>query len=575
MTAMSARVPTVDDLRAEVDRQSLMAHVAEFARRVKLSGTPDEFESFRYLEGSMRGYGYRTELVLHDAYISLPGRCVVKADGHALKSITHSMSAGTSGTIEAPLVSVGDGKAAHFAGKPTEGAILLVEGIADEDVAVRAVASGAIGAIHISPNEHLYEMCISPVWGSPSDVSRSSLPNLVVATIARADGEMLLRRLGAGEPVRASMQTEVDTGWRKIPLLACDLAAPQATDDDVADTTGDGAPFVLLSGHHDTWHFGVMDNGTANATMLEVARLAAKYRDCLKRGLRVCFWSGHSHGRYAGSAWYADEHWLELEQRCVAHVNVDSTGGAGASVLTRSSVIDELAPLAHAVILAETGQSHEGRRHGRVADQSFWGIGIPSMFGSLSHQPKSVGGPALGWWWHTEHDLADRVDIDNLVRDTRVVLRTIWHLVTTPVLPLDYSVTARSLLSEIDPISPHVSKMLALDALRADIRTLETLSSAVSRSATDATEERCVAVNRGLVAVSRALVPLNYTRGDRFVPDPALEQPAWPCLEPLRLLAGLPAGSPEIPFVATRARQALNRLRHAIRAACRHLQRIV
>ena len=33
-----------------------------------------------------------------------------------------------------------------------------------------------------------------------------------------------------------------------------------------------------ISGHHDTWHYGVMDNGAANATMLEVARLTARER---------------------------------------------------------------------------------------------------------------------------------------------------------------------------------------------------------------------------------------------------------------------------------------------------------
>ena len=35
----------------------------------------------------------------------------------------------------------------------------------------------------------------------------------------------------------------------------------------------------------------------------------------------------NSAARYSGSAWYADEHWRELERRCAAHVNVDLTGG--------------------------------------------------------------------------------------------------------------------------------------------------------------------------------------------------------------------------------------------------------
>lgn len=61
-----------------------------------------------------------------------------------------------------------------------------------------------------------------------------------------------------------------------------------------------------------------MDNGGANATMLEAARLLAERHHEWQRGLRICFWSGHSHGRYSGSAWYADEYWDELDKRCIA-----------------------------------------------------------------------------------------------------------------------------------------------------------------------------------------------------------------------------------------------------------------
>ena len=62
-----------ESLLGAVDTDALMQHVREFARRVKLSGTPEERESFRYLQICMEEYGYRTTLLLHDAYISLPG----------------------------------------------------------------------------------------------------------------------------------------------------------------------------------------------------------------------------------------------------------------------------------------------------------------------------------------------------------------------------------------------------------------------------------------------------------------------------------------------------------------------
>jgi hypothetical protein len=67
--------------------------------------------------------------------------------------------------------------------------------------------------------------------------------------------------------------------------------------------------------------------------------------------------------------------------------------------------------------------------------------------------------------------------------------------------------------------------------------------------------------------VSRALVPINYTAGDRFVHDPALPNVPWPSLQGLRELAGLEPGSPETPFYVTHARQTRNRVSHALQQA--------
>ncbi len=532
-----------------------MAHLGEFARRVKLSGTPEELESFRYLEATMAAAGFRTTMLSHDAYISLPRRSEVRVGGETLPSITHSMSRPTPAAgLTAPLVYVGNGDPAAFAAQDVAGKIVLVDGIALEDVAVAASRAGAVGQIHISPTEQLYEMCISPVWGSPSQHTRGALPTTAICTIAHDAGARLRQRCRAGETVETFMVTEVDTGWRKTPLLVAELGAADQPDE----------PFVLFSGHHDTWHFGVMDNGSANATMLEAARLLAGARATWRRGLRVCFWSGHSHGRYSGSAWYADEAFEELDRRGVAHVNIDSTGGAGASVMTNSATIDELKGLAAEAIAAITDQVHAGNRHGRVADQSFWGVGLPSMFGSLSYQPRAPGDPLprLGWWWHTPCDLIEHIDADNLVRDTAIVVRVLHRLLTAPVLPLDYAACADSLLAELAGLEKTAGRSLDLRGLRAAAETLKRRATAALTA-----DAPPAAVNRALMRVSRALVPLNYTYGDRFRHDPALDHPAWPSLEGLRELAALSPDSPDLPFYVVHARQTRNRVAHALGAA--------
>jgi N-acetylated-alpha-linked acidic dipeptidase len=550
----------MSDAPLQPDRQILMGHIREFGKRVKLSGTAEELESFKYLERQIASYGYRTKLLLHDAYISLPGSAAVEIGGNAVRCITHSMSVSTPGEgISAEVIYVAEGAEADLEGIDVEGHIILVDGIATEDVAALASARGAIGQIHVSPNEHLYEMCVSPVWGSPSQHTRKQLPRTAICTIARDDGARLRQACRAGKAPVARLTTEVDTGWRKTPILVAELFPENRPD----------APFILFSGHHDTWHYGVMDNGGANATMLEAARLLAERRENWQRGLRICFWSGHSHGRYSGSAWYADEYWDELEQRCVAHVNVDSTGGAGADILTNSAVIDELKAVAARAVETVTGQVHRGRRHGRAADQSFWGVGIPSMFGSLSHQPP---GPvkmltALGWWWHTPHDTEEHIDPANLQRDTEIVLRVLGELLDARVLPLDYTAYAASLKDELSSLNGKLAGRLDIDKLISVADELHRRADAINEAARKGTAN-ADAINDRLRQASRLLVPLNYTYGDRFHHDNALPHPAWPSLSGLRELAALPEGHADIAFFTVHGRQTRNRLLSVLRQAC-------
>lgn len=529
----------------EVDGARLMGHCGAFARYVKLSGSAEELASMRYVQGEMDAAGYRTTLLSHDAYISLPGAASVLVDGVAVAAITHSFSqASGPGGLTGRVVYVGEGGEADFAAAgDVRGAIVLAEGIANPGVASRAAKAGAAGQLHISPHGHLHEMCISPVWGSPGPETFGNLPQTVTCTVSDGDGGALRDRVKAGDAPVVVLHAAVDTGWRKTPILVAELDGPEV----------DG-PFVLFSGHHDTWYFGVMDNGSANATMIESAKVLARHRAQWKRGLRLCFWSGHSHGRYSGSSWYVDTHWDELDRRCAVHVNVDSTGGVGATVLTESAAASELTGLASEVIRAETNAAHEGRRTSRSSDMSFWGVGVPSMFGSLSHQPPAPVKmrQALGWWWHTPHDLLDKVDEANLVRDTRVFVRALWRLLSDAVLPLDYAAHADALLTELAGIEAKLAGRMSLAPLVAGAAALRVAASGVVSDA-------------ALMAASRALVPVDYTTGDRFRHDPALPQPAWPVLQPIRDLAA--AAEDAVPFAAVDALRARNRMQHALRTA--------
>src|SRR5262249_9717735 len=150
--------------------------------------------------------------------------------------------------------------------------------------------------------------------------------------------------------------------------------------------------FVLLHGHLDSWHEGVGDNATGDATMLELARVFSQHRDKLARSLRIAWWSGHSHGRYAGSTWVSDAFGIALARDRVAQVNCDSPGCRWAETFNELTCMSEAEPLVHAAIEQIAGITPEPERPPRAGDYSFNGIGITSFYmlsSTMSDEPRA------------------------------------------------------------------------------------------------------------------------------------------------------------------------------------------
>ena len=407
-------------------------------------------------------------------------------------------------------------------------------------------------------------MIVSPVWGSPTEKTLSQLPSIPVLSVPHDCREALTAAIN--EQGEVYLATEVDTGWRDIPLLEAVLEAPESNGD-----------FVMFSGHIDAWHLGAMDNGGANATMLEVAAVMASHRHELVRDLRLLFWSGHSHGRYAGSTWYADHHYRLLYDHCLLHINIDSVGGRGATVLSEAPCMPETFDLAKRAVRAETGTDYVGSRYPRAGDQSFWGTGTPSVFMGLSEQPQSddeasrqftamFGGKAIGfgWWWHTPEDTLDKLDPELLLRDCRIYLRVVHEACTAAVMPLRFSCTVREiqqhLLMYADVAGEEVDFSEVLASARSLVEKLEELDARLEDKP-DAN-----AANALLKALGRVLIPLNYVAGSRFEHDPALPQPPVPCLAS----AFLPSKATDVDVRKggrIELRRALNRVELALRDA--------
>ena len=198
--------------------------------------------------------------------------------------------------------------------------------------------------------------------------------------------------------------------------------------------------FVLVGGHYCAWHEGITDNATGDACVLEMAKLLWQERASLERSVRLCWWPGHSHGRYSGSTWYADTFFTDLAEGGLAYYNIDSPGVKGATAYYCRNTCAEFDGYCRAVIAAVTGQTNAPVfRPMRAADQSFLASGMPSFsaypFLPDGHPDKRpwTGGCGNAWWWHTEHDTLDKADVSILATDVKVGLEAVWGLANATV----------------------------------------------------------------------------------------------------------------------------------------------
>jgi N-acetylated-alpha-linked acidic dipeptidase len=177
-------------------------------------------------------------------------------------------------------------------------------------------------------------------------------------------------------------------------------------------------------------------------------------------------------------------------------------------------------------------------------------------------------GSGTGWWWHTPFDTLDKMDEAILVRDTRIYLQVVWRLLTDPVLPFDYAEHAAYLADELRSLQQAAGDRFDLSAIAARAETLRGKVEQLNRIiAAGLDESREKIANATLTAVAHALVPVDYSTGDRFGQDPAIGQQAYPALQPLRGLSAHAPGSDQALFLEVGLRRARNRVAFALREA--------
>lgn len=555
-----------------LSREELRAAINVLAKEERLSGSPGERRAFEFVQGFLADRGIDSELVEHPALIGYPIDGALSVQGRSFKLRPHAMAPSTSAAgLSAEIVDVGAGTAEDFQRVDVRGKIVLASGLPAPARYLLGEQHGAIGQLY-SLEKRFHEMIVSPVWGTATEETSGLLPQTPSASILEEDAGVLRELMrGSAEPV--TMRTEAFLGWVDIPRLTALI--PGQSDD-----------YVLLSSHIDSWHEGAIDNGTGNLGVLGVA--ASLVGQPLKRGLKVAFWSGHSHGRYAGSAYFVDEAWDDLEVHCVAHVNLDGLGSANSQLFEAIPVMSPAYQFVREILREQTGIELTRRPVPRAGDHSLMGLGVPAIFNTLSEQPamgdpaeaaaaaiigsSGTGGAGLGWFWHSIYDLVDRYGDDEMVRDLEFVLAVCGGICTADVLPWCFSEQVNEALPVLDAIPSAAADALGLAEVIRSAEELRCRLARWERQHWDGLEPD--SVDQALKQLGHSLIPVVYSVKGRYDQDLALSTPVLPGLSDAGRLEQLEPGTAEYQeLLVTKLRQR-NRLASALRESARVLNRL-
>jgi hypothetical protein len=525
----------------EIDIEKAWNHVDYLSTIDKTSATKGEQDAHKYLRLKLNEYSVPYSEFLIDSLISHPISSsfkILEPTPVEVESRPAAFGAMVKEGIEGELVFVDLPEGTLFGGfeglvdiyKEADIAnkITVVWGLAAPTVMLAAERAGAIAQVHIGGEEVIHEMIVTTIWGTPSPNSINRMPRIPALSIRKSDGEKILKTLQK-ESVYAKITSNVETKWRKIPITVAEI-----------ESKGESDKFMLVHGHMDSWFYGTTDNCTGNAACLELARVLNNNRDSLNRAIRIAWWSGHSTGRYSGSTWYADHFFEDLYKNCFVSMNIDSPGVKGASLISGGGLQGAKNIVRQVLRDILSIQVDVHSRNSRAGDQSFYGIGVPSVsiHGRIPkdspHAGKWIGGSGGAWWWHSPEDTFDKADKNNLHRDMKLEILTILRLVNPKILPFDFT-------ESLDTIEEHIHKLI-----RENPSVSETLSSTSEKiSAVKANYSKLkvqkpkVKMNEILDKSSKILTSILYTYSGEFDQDPAYYMGVLPLLNPVEKLSSV------------------------------------
>jgi len=425
------------------------------------------------------------------------------------------------GGLAAELVYVGEGSEDDFAHADVTNKIALVASSytppRQEKIRL-AELHGASGILVMHWGEADSPLMVrgnaKGVWGNPTTESVGQLPNIPAVGISRRDGLRLLEMMERG-PLEVVLEAESEQRWANSLLPLIRIPGQEEPDN-----------IIVVGGHFDSWAGGATDNAVGDGFMMELASALWQRRAELKRSVWIAFWPGHETATMSGSSWFVDVFWDELSKGGVAYVNVDTLGLAGSSTFIAHSS-PELSQFAQQIGEETLGEEITVAPLARTGDQSFFGIGIPALYGRTTYDAETLQrthGATLGWWNHSHpsKDTMDKVDPELVEKAGRVIERWVWELINRDVLPLSFSATAQLILERLDELILIAPEGLRLNHLREVAAEFsEKLTSLEAKLAGSGHEPANVRrLNASHMALSRILTPALRTVAGRYGQDP-------------------------------------------------------
>jgi len=433
--------PEENRLLGALQAERIEEHLARIASFDRLSGSKGEEEAVRYIEEVLAKVGIRYSIDRYPVLLSNPRRAELRVyEGKAVRHIpakTRSFSGVTGDSprkgplrwidpaslVSDPLLFLLGEKKLE---RDLEGLIVCTPVLNPIQV-LQLEKRGAVASIQVweGKEELIHEGINDPIWGTPTPDQLRYYTNLPLVVISQKQGEELKFLCRSGRQVVGEVTTEVETGWYRVPQLEAEVGPKDET-----------LPYVLLGCHLDSWYKGATDNGTGNALALAILEVLHTHGYDLRYPVKAVFWSGHSNGRYAGSAAYARSRFPDLWNRCMGYINIDMPGLRGATDYTRIASGPELYDAAFHIVSEITGQEGTYVKPVRGWDQSFQNIGVSPFFVWASTLPQDhpdcTANSFMSYWWHTEEDLLPHHDHHILLQDGKLYTLAAYRLGTTP-----------------------------------------------------------------------------------------------------------------------------------------------